>query len=228
MNRFEVAGYVASALVVTTFCMKTMLPLRVAAIASNVAFIVYAFYDSLYPVLILHLILLPMNVLRMVQMVRLIRRVKAAAKSDPSLDWLRPFMKTARRRAGEILFSLGDHADCLYLILAGEIHLEQIDHVLHAGDFFGEIGLFSAERRRTQTARAMTDIELLWISESELKQVCYQNPGISFYFLRLVTNRLIANASRAGSTSASSFKPVPNAVRSVGRDLMARDALPTP
>jgi CRP/FNR family transcriptional regulator, cyclic AMP receptor protein len=228
MNRVEVAGYLASALVFATFCMKTMLPLRIAAIASNVAFIIYAFYDNLHPVLILHVILLPMNILRMWQMLRLIKRVEAAAKGDLSIDWLRPFMKAARWRAGEVLFSQGDYADRLYLILAGDIHLEQIDHVLHAGDFFGEIGLFSVERRRTQMARALTDIELLWISESELKHVCYQNPGIAFYFLRLTTNRLIANASRAGSASAASLKPAPNVVQSLGSDVPASDALSTP
>ena len=54
------------------------------------------------------------------------------------------------------------------MILAGEVRLEEIDHTLRAGDLFGEIGLFSADHRRTQTARATTDVDLLWISEGEL------------------------------------------------------------
>jgi CRP/FNR family transcriptional regulator, cyclic AMP receptor protein len=191
----ETAGYLASALVLATFCMKTMIPLRYAAICSNVAFIVYGFYDNLYPVLMLHMILLPLNVWRAIQLLRLIRRVEAASKGDLSTDWLKPFMKDARVKVGEIIFNKGDYADRLYMILAGDIHLEQIDHTMHAGDLLGEIGLFSADHQRTQTARALTDVHLLWISEGELAQVCYQNPGIAFYFLRLTTNRLIANAS---------------------------------
>jgi CRP/FNR family cyclic AMP-dependent transcriptional regulator len=83
------------------------------------------------------------------------------------------------------------------MIITGEIHLEQIDYTMRAGDLLGEIGLFSADHKRTQTARALTDVDLLWISEGELAQVCYQNPGIAFYFLKLTTNRLLANASRA-------------------------------
>ncbi|MFZ1215520.1 MAG: cyclic nucleotide-binding domain-containing protein [Pseudolabrys sp.] len=106
-------------------------------------------------------------------------------------------MKEAYLKAGETIFNKGDYADRLYMIIAGDIHLEQIDHILRAGDLFGEIGLFSADHQRTQTARTMTDAHLLWISERELAQICYQNPGIAFYFLRLTTNRLIANASRA-------------------------------
>ncbi len=60
MSWIDGAGYFASALVLAAFCMKTMFPLRAAAICSNIAFIVYAFSDSLYPVLILHAILLPL------------------------------------------------------------------------------------------------------------------------------------------------------------------------
>jgi CRP/FNR family cyclic AMP-dependent transcriptional regulator len=205
MNWIDGAGYSASALVLATFCMKTMIPLRVAAIFSNVAFILYAFYDGLFPVLALHVILLPLNIARTVQMLRLIRRVECAAKSDLSIKWLRPFMQQTGRKAGEILFSHGDYADCLYVILAGEVRLEEIDHTLRAGDLFGEIGLFSADHRRTQTARAITDVDLLWINESELAQVCHSNPGLSFYFLRLTTSRLIANGNRTSQTAATAL-----------------------
>ncbi|MBN8990547.1 MAG: cyclic nucleotide-binding domain-containing protein [Rhizobiales bacterium] len=202
MNWIEIAGYLASALVLATFCMKTMIPLRAAAICSNVAFIVYGFYEELYPVLMLHAILLPLNTWRALQMLRLIRRVEAAAKGDLSVDWLRPFMKEAHLKAGEILFSRGDHADRLYMIIQGDVYLEQIDHTLRPGDLFGETGLFAADHTRTQTARARTDVELLWISEAELAQICFQNPGIAFYFLKLTTNRLLANAARAAASAA--------------------------
>ena len=196
MNWIEASGYLASALVLATFCMKTMIPLRGAAICSNVAFIVYGLYNGVHPILVLHAILLPLNVFRAVQMFYLVRRVEAASKGDLSLDWLRPFMKEAWFKAGDMVFLQGDHADRLYMILSGEVHLEQIDYILRAGDLFGEIGLFSPDHRRTQTARALTDVNLFWISEGELAQICYQNPGAAFYFLRLTTSRLIANASR--------------------------------
>jgi CRP/FNR family transcriptional regulator, cyclic AMP receptor protein len=203
MNWIEVAGYLASALVLATFCMKTMIPLRAAAICSNVAFIVYGFYDSLYPVLILHAILLPLNIWRAVQMRLLIRKVEIASKGDLSTDWLKPFMKEQRYKAGETLFNRGDHAERVYMVLSGNVHIEQIDYTLHPGELFGEVGLFSADHQRTQTARALTDVNLLWIAEGELAQICYQNPGLAFYFLRLVTNRLIANASRAATGVAT-------------------------
>ena len=56
----ELVGYLASALVLCTFCARTMLPLRIFAIASNLAFISYAALLELCPILILHAFLLPL------------------------------------------------------------------------------------------------------------------------------------------------------------------------
>jgi hypothetical protein len=73
----EVSGYVASALVLLTFCMMSMRPLRLVAIASNVAFIAYGIMAHLHPVLLLHSILLPVNTIRLLQ-VELARGVGVA------------------------------------------------------------------------------------------------------------------------------------------------------
>ena len=67
---------------------------------------------------------MPLNIWRAIQMLRLVRRVEAASKGDLSTDWLRPFMKEAQLKEGEIIFSRGDHADRLYMIIAGDVHLE--------------------------------------------------------------------------------------------------------
>ncbi len=199
MSWIEFAGYVASALVFTTFCMRTMIPLRLAAILSNVAFIAYGYFGHLYPVLILHSVLLPLNIWRAIEMVRLVRRVESAAKGDFAVDWLKPFMKSVRFPAGHILFHKGDVADRFYMLIKGELLLEEIGKELRVGDVFGEIALFSALRRRTQTTRCVTDVELLWLSEHDVAQLCYQNPAVSFHLLRLITNRLLANMSPASN-----------------------------
>ena len=61
----EAMGFFASALVLLTFTMKDMRMLRIIAIFSNVAFIAYGALDWLPPVLCLHLLLLPLNLLRL-------------------------------------------------------------------------------------------------------------------------------------------------------------------
>lgn len=67
MDISEIVGFLASALVFATFYMKAMTPLRVVAIASNVAFISYGYLGGMIPILILHVALLPLNVWRLWQ-----------------------------------------------------------------------------------------------------------------------------------------------------------------
>jgi hypothetical protein len=65
MTVLNVVGYVASALVVITFYMKEMVPLRVAALCSNVAFLIYGVGLGLGPVVLLHGMLIPLNAWRL-------------------------------------------------------------------------------------------------------------------------------------------------------------------
>jgi CRP/FNR family transcriptional regulator, cyclic AMP receptor protein len=66
----DLIGYLASALVFTTFYMTAMLPLRLVAIASNVAFIAYGGLGGMTPIILLHVGLLPLNVWRLCQTLR--------------------------------------------------------------------------------------------------------------------------------------------------------------
>jgi hypothetical protein len=204
MTLINSVGYLASALVLLTFCMNTMLSLRVVAICSNFAFISYGVGAGLYPVLILHIILLPLNVMLLFRMLKLLRKAKLAAATDLSPRWLQPFMQPKHFKAGETIFMRGQHADLLYMIVSGEVRLPEIDQRLAVGDLFGEIGLFSLERRRTQTAMAETAVDLLWINDGALKKLCERNPGLSLYFLRLTATRMTQNAARASLVQASS------------------------
>jgi hypothetical protein len=61
----DLAGYVASSLVFLTFYMKDMIPLRIVALCSNVAFLVYAGSLHLAPIFILHSALIPINARRL-------------------------------------------------------------------------------------------------------------------------------------------------------------------
>jgi hypothetical protein len=66
----DALGYIAAGLVFATFCAQRMALLRALAIASNVAFIGYGFLDGLWPILILHSAMLPINIRRYGQSMR--------------------------------------------------------------------------------------------------------------------------------------------------------------
>jgi hypothetical protein len=72
-------GYVASALVLAAFGMKDMVNLRIVAICSN--FIAYALLLDLPPVLILHVILLPLNGWRLAQELQNRRIVQRSSRT---------------------------------------------------------------------------------------------------------------------------------------------------
>ncbi len=67
---FDLIGYIASSLVFATFYVKRILTLRLIAICSNIAFIFYAFGCHLLPIFILHSLLLPLNIYRILELLR--------------------------------------------------------------------------------------------------------------------------------------------------------------
>lgn len=73
MSGTDLLGYLASVAVLATFTMNAMVWLRLLAILSNVLFIGYGASAHLLPVLGLHVILLPLNVLRLLQIAHLVR-----------------------------------------------------------------------------------------------------------------------------------------------------------
>jgi CRP/FNR family transcriptional regulator, cyclic AMP receptor protein len=49
MDWVNLLGYAAAASVLATFCMRTMIPIRILALVSNVLFCLYGYLGNLYP-----------------------------------------------------------------------------------------------------------------------------------------------------------------------------------
>jgi len=82
----EVSGFVASTLVLFTFVAKDMCLLRTIAIFSNLAFITYGTIEWLPPVLYLHLVLLPLNIIRLTEIMKASRATGDLVKSTVAAD----------------------------------------------------------------------------------------------------------------------------------------------
>jgi CRP/FNR family cyclic AMP-dependent transcriptional regulator len=188
---------VAGMLVIVSSFVKTMIPLRCLAIGGNLGFLIYgALHPSLILVL-LHGALLPINIFRAAQMVRLTRRVRvAAATNDFSGVWLRPYMRRRRMRKDAILFRKGEEAKRLYFLAEGQIEFVEIKQTMEAGRLFGEIAFFAPDKRRTLTARCATNCIVLQMDESTFKTLYFQNPTFGFEVVTLVAGRLIADRQR--------------------------------
>jgi hypothetical protein len=75
LSDLDCLGYLASGCVLLTFCMQSMLRLRVIALLSNVAFMAYGWAGRLMPILVLHCMLLLVN------SVSLVGQLKGSSKA---------------------------------------------------------------------------------------------------------------------------------------------------
>ncbi|HZB61730.1 MAG TPA: cyclic nucleotide-binding domain-containing protein [Microvirga sp.] len=193
MTWVEALGWFGAALAIAGSAMKTIIPLRCIGIATNVVALIYASFMGLYPSMTVNLILLPLNGVRLYQMLHLIRQVKQASKSDLSMDWLKPFMTRRKVKTGEVLFAKGESATCMFYTLSGRYRLKELNIELLQGQLVGEMGFLAPDHRRTQTLECLEAGEVLSISYDEVRQLYFQNPEFGFYFLRLTSERLFHN-----------------------------------
>jgi hypothetical protein len=181
---------------VASVSMTTVIPLRIAAIASALFFLCSGIFARSFPSIFLYGILLPLNSFRLYQMMELIKKVRAAASTDLSMDWLEPFMTKRKYRKGEIVFTKGDVADQMFLAEKGKYLVSELNIELRPGSIFGEMGLLTSGFQRTQSVECIESGQLLTISYDTVRELYFQNPEFGFYFLRLVGERLLQNLKR--------------------------------
>ncbi len=200
----DLAGYLACLLVFLSFSMKSLLPLRVIAIASNVVFIIYSFAAQELPMLLLHGALLPLNIFRTAEQIKFFRQVRKSARGDIEVDALIPFMRPVSHSAGSYLFQKGDPASIIYYLSEGTVQIPEINKDLPQGTLFGEVGPFTAQRIRTASARCITDCKLQVISDTDIEKLCMKDPAFGLYLTKLIATRMAENQERSrGSISAS-------------------------
>ncbi|HTZ37578.1 MAG TPA: hypothetical protein VMB84_16215 [Stellaceae bacterium] len=88
----ELVGFLAAGLLLLTFLMRQMVPLRALALSSSVAWLVYGVTCHIYPVVVVHATLIPLNGFRLTQALR--RRL---AEASPRMR--RPAMAAAKPSA---------------------------------------------------------------------------------------------------------------------------------
>ena len=93
-----------------------MLALRVIAVASNVAFLIYGAAAGLVPIFVLHAALLPLNIYRTVQKIYEIKSIKTSVEGRADINVLIPYMTRRRLSKGTTLFRKGEIADAIFFL----------------------------------------------------------------------------------------------------------------
>src|SRR6201984_2440050 len=183
----------ASVFVVATTTRRTMIPLRVFGILTNLVLIATAIPGRNYPVILVQLVVLGLNSYRLHQMLQLVRDVKRSVSSNLSMEWLKPFMTERKCAAGEVLFYKDEKADSMFYIVSGRYRLVESGIELPVGAIVGGFGMLSPSNVRTQTLECITEGLILSVTYDQVEQLYVQNPALGFYFLKLVTARLFEN-----------------------------------
>jgi CRP-like cAMP-binding protein len=196
INFTNMLALTGAVLYVATLMVRTIVPLRVLGIISMLFFIAYGAMAGAVTTFFLYLLSLPINVVRLRQMLNLVRKARLSAQGDLSMDWLRPFMTPRKYRSGEVLFNKGDVAKEMFLTVTGKFLVAEINVELPPGRFMGELGFVAPTNRRTQTVTCIEDGDVLTITYEKLLELYFQNPEFGYYFLRLTSERLLQNIAR--------------------------------
>ena len=199
----------ASVFVVATTTMRTMIPLRVFAILTNIVLIATAIPSHNYLVILVQSVVLVLNSYRLHQMLQLVRDVKKSVNSDLSMDWLKPFMTERNCTSGEILFYKDEKAEDLFYIVSGRFRLVESGIELPVGAIVGELGMLSPSNMRTQSLECVEAGVILSVSYSKVEELYVQNPAFGFYFLRLASARLFENIDKLEKRLAQQAAPKP-------------------
>jgi CRP-like cAMP-binding protein len=105
-------------------------------------------------------------------------------------DW----KDTVEYAAQSIIFSEGDPADMLYVVISGETGLTLRGESLgteQAGGIIGEMALMSSATNRA-TAKALTDVRLARLDRDQLKGFISRDPEFALHLMAVLAKRLRA------------------------------------
>jgi len=192
-NMFALVGAI---FFVATLLMQTIVPLRIANMAGCTFFATFGALSGNVATFLLYLLLLPINAVRLRQMLKLVKKARNATQGDMSMEWLKPFMTERRYRRGDRLFRKGDTAAEMFLTVTGKFLVKEIGVELPPGRLMGELGFLTPNNRRTGTVECIEDGQVLTITYERLLEIYFQNPQFGYYFLVLTSQRLLENISR--------------------------------
>lgn len=193
----QATGWLAAALTLSAYAMRTMLPLRMVAIGANVFFIVYSSLEGILPTLALHSILLPFNAYRLWEILRTTRQMRSLTADAKVFEWLSPYLRPVPLARDEYVFRKGDPTDCLYIMRSGKLRLEEIGVTLEGEQIFGEIAFFTNQRTRTVSARCLDDCQIMKVDEAAFMRLYNQHPAFGLYIVRLTASRLLDGLQRS-------------------------------
>ena len=129
----------------------------------------------------------------------LLRNIPLFASIPPEdLAGLAADLHQAACPAGTTLIREGQRGNRVYIVLSGLFEIvkelgtldERVFGLRGAGEFLGEMGLLNQVGLRTASARAVTDAQVLELTQSDFDRLLQRYPTIAYDMLRVLSSRL--------------------------------------
>lgn len=118
--------------------------------------------------------------------------------NEQELQSLLPHIRSKSFREGSLICQEGEEGESLYVISRGEVAIlkqtpkgkEVLIRNIREGDFFGELGFFTDQKRHANV-KAVTECEVLEIPQNELNGIIKMHPHLNQVLLNLFKQRVL-------------------------------------
>ena len=134
---------------------------------------------------------------------------------DDELNNFYPYLKEVKMEKGQQFITEGEEGDCLYLLLDGEVEINQaLTLSMNKGESdkreksilklssdihpqFGEMSMFNEGDRRTANIRAETSCSLVRLDKKDLFEICNAHPVVGYKLMRNLGRIISENLVKA-------------------------------
>jgi CRP-like cAMP-binding protein len=135
--------------------------------------------------------------------------------TDDQINQFHGALKSVEMEKGEQFITEGEEGDCIYLLLSGEVEINQaLTLSMNKGKSdnrekailklsadihpqFGEMSMFNEGDRRTANVRAESSCALARLDKSDLFSICDANPEIGYIVMRNLGRIISGNLVKA-------------------------------
>lgn len=117
-----------------------------------------------------------------------------------------PFGRRATYRAKSMIVRAGETPNAIYFILKGSVSVLMEDEEGHElilaylgpGEFFGELGLFESDAKRSALVRARMECEVVIVAYDKFRALCRENANLLMCLTGQIASRLRTTSQRMG------------------------------
>lgn len=125
---------------------------------------------------------------------------------NPAVDRFLAHCHVRQNKPKTVIIHAGAVPDTLYFIVDGSVAVviededgnEIVVAYLNKGEFFGEMGLFEDQPKRTAWVRTRTDCKLAEITYGKFRQLAHEDPDLLFHLSSQLAARLKRTTRKVG------------------------------